>query len=394
VSGRGGGVANGIVASIRAGAVSLPALLLVHCSPLPRPSALEPPVSQQLSVEECRAVLRDGSDPSSLRRAAEQSLDYYRRVPEDQALPLLDRKVTIRELRSVIESLFAEPLERGNERALCERFLMLRAAPKRPLLITGYYEPEIEARRARSDRFRHPIYGLPSNLVEADPALFCPRCTSQRVVGRVQDGELVPYYARAEIEAGAIDDHAPAIAWLDDPVEAFFLHVQGSGLLRFDDGVRMHVSYNGSNGRPYTSIGRVLVDNGRMTLDEVSLSSLKQYLHSHPAERDDLLRRNERYIFFRTVPVGPVGSLGVPLTAGRSLAADARVYPPGALVLLQIAPTSEASAPITRLALVQDAGVAIAGDHRLDVYWGSGETAAAIAGGMRATGELYFFLPR
>ncbi len=378
-----------------------PALLILLAALLPRCAVVERVVPEQpspwheLSRDECRAVLRDDSDPATLQRAAAQSLEYYRRLPEDRELTLLDRKVTVREVRSVVESLFAQPLPPGNAAVLCDRFRLLRANLPRPLLVTGYYQPELDARRRRSERFRYPLYALPDNRVEVDLTPFCPACAGRRAVGRVVQGELVPYYTRAEIDAGALEGHARVIAWLADPVDAFFAQVQGSALLRFEDGVHMQIGFNGSNGRPYTSIGRVLVDAGKMSVAGVSLASLKAYLRAHPDERDAILARNERYVFFRVVAAGPVGSLGVPLTAGRSLAADPRVYPPGALVLLQIeAGTAGRPRTISRLALLQDAGAAIEGPERLDVFWGSGETAEAIAGGMRAPGEIYFLLPR
>ena len=347
--------------------------------------------SQTLTRDECRATLTDDGDLGALQRAAEQSLDYYRRQPEDRSFVLLDRSVTVRELRTVLESLVAEPIRSDNAAALCDRFTLVHVAPTQPLLVTGYYEPELPARRRRTERFRYPLYELPDNLVTVDLGSFCPSCPTRRAAGRVRDGELVPYYSRAEIDAGVLGDHASVIAWLDDPVEVFFIHVQGSALLRFDDGVHMHVSYNGSNGRPYTSIGRVLVETGKLNAADVSLAAIKAYLRSHPDERDALLQRNERYVFFRTVPIGPVGSLGQPLTTGRSLAADSRVYPPGALVFIT---TNSASGATSRLALLQDSGIAISGDNRLDLFQGSGDSAAAIAGDMRADGELYFVLPR
>ena len=375
--------------------ILLAAVALPQCAVVERVVPEKPSALQELSTDECRAVLLDDTDPATLQRAAAQSLAYYRRIAEDRELALLDRKVSVRALRSVLESLSAQPLPTGDPAALCDRFRLVRVAAPTPLLVTGYYEPEIDARRGRNQRFCYPLYSLPNDRVEVDLTPYCSACAGQHAVGRVANGELVPYYTRGEIDAGALDKHANAIAWLDDPVELFFLHVQGSALLRFDDGAHVHVGYNGSNGRPYTSIGRVLIDAGKMSAEQMSLASLKDYLRAHPDERDAILERNERYVFFRVVSAGPVGSLGVPLTAGRSLAADPQVYPPGGLVLLKIQTGAEDTArTISRLALLQDTGAAIQGPGRLDVFWGSGETAAAIAGGMRDPGELYFLLPR
>jgi len=282
--------------------------------------------------------------------------------------------------------------------AVCERLHLYRVELPKPLLVTGYYQPELPASRTRTERFRFPLYRTPSDLVDADLGQFCDGCAGRIAHGRVEDGKLVPYYARAEIDAGALAGRADELAWLDDPVEVFFLHVQGSALLRFDDGVHMEISYASSNGRPYTSLGRVLVEQGKLSRDAVSLSALKDYLRGHPDEQAALMAANQRYIFFRTVAAGPIGSLGVPLTGGRSLAADAAVYPAGAPVFLRIGrrdqpATSSAPPVVQRFALIQDAGTAITGPSRIDVYWGNGATAEAIAGDMRNPGEMYLVLP-
>jgi membrane-bound lytic murein transglycosylase A len=268
-----------------------------------------------------------------------------------------------------------------------------------PLLVTGYYEPELAASRNRTERFRYPLYRTPDDLVDVDLGQFCAECGGRVAKGRVQNGKLVPYYSRAAIDAGALEGRGYEIAWLDDPVEAFFLHVQGSALLRFQDGVYMQISYSSSNGLPYTSLGSVLITQGKVSRDTVSLQVIKDYLRAHPDEQRQLLAVNQRYIFFRAVAAGPMGSLGVPLTDGRSLAADPKQYPPGALVFLRIGSRDQPSAishrPVSsRLALIQDAGVAISGPDRVDVFWGTGANAEAIAGDMHNPGELYLVLPR
>jgi membrane-bound lytic murein transglycosylase A len=216
------------------------------------------------------------------------------------------------------------------------------------------------------------------------------------LLGRIKNGKLVPYYTRAEIEAGVLAGRDQELAWLDDPVEAYFLHVQGSGLLRLEDGVLLHVSYGGSNGLPYTSIGRTLTEQGKVPRDTLSLQALKSYLRAHPGEQASLMAANQRYIFFRGVVTGPIGSCGVPLTPGRSIAVDPSIYAHGGLAFLHIKPRSDATTaqrPYARLVMLQDAGSAISGPGRVDVYWGSGEIAEEIAGDMRNAGEMYVFLP-
>jgi membrane-bound lytic murein transglycosylase A len=344
--------------------------------------------------------VREGASPSSLQQAIAQSVEYLQKLPPPRSFPALDRHVTVSELLDVANG-FAAILSRGGDlpHDVCERFRLYRAELPDRLLITGYYEPELAASRVPTERFRYPLYRTPEDLVDLDLGEFAPGCRTGIVQGRVQDGKLIPYYSRAEIDAGALADRDYEIAWLDDPVEAFFVHVQGSARLRFPDGVYMDVSYSSSNGRPYTSIGRVLIEQGKMAVETVSLSSLKDYLRSHPEEQPGLLATNQRYIFFRVVATGPIGSLEVPLTAGRSVAADARAYPPAAAVFLRVAPPATSTPSATpetysRFAVIQDAGAAITGPNRIDVFWGSGSTAESIAGDMHSPGELYLVLPR
>lgn len=361
------------------------------------PVALPPgPHLIALDRDACLALLRDDAPAASLQQAVRRSIGYLQQIPADRIFTALDRQITANDLLLPLSALADAPAD--GAAAVCERFRVYRAELPRPLLVTGYYQPELAASRERSERFRYPLYRTPDDLVDVDLGPLCTECSGRVAKGRVQSGKLVPYYSRAEIEAGALAGRGYEIAWLDDPVETFFLHVQGSALLRYDDGVHMQISYSSSNGLPYTSLGGVLIREGKMSPDTVSLQALKDYLRAHPDEQQRLMATNQRYIFFRAVAAGPVGSLGVPLTEGRSVAADPKVYPPGALVFLRIAsrqPSGMSDQPVvSRLALIQDAGAAITGPDRVDVFWGTGATAEAIAGDMRNPGELYLVLPK
>jgi membrane-bound lytic murein transglycosylase A len=318
------------------------------------------------------------------------------KLPPDRSFTALDRQVTAGELTAMLQALSEPASPDDDSQQICDRFHVYRV--EAPLLVTGYYQPELPARRTRSERFRYPLYRIPNDLVDVDLSQFCPSCNRKVIQGRVQDGKLIAYYARADIDAGILAGRNDEIAWLDDPVEAFFLHVQGSALLHFDDGVQMQVSYSDSNGRPYTSLGRVLVEQGKMERDAVSLQTVKDYLRTHPTEQAQLMETNQRYIFFRPVITGPIGSIGVPLTAGRSIAADASVYPPGSLAFVRVLPRNQpdatSAAPVfSRLVAIQDAGTAITGPGRIDVFFGTGATAESIAGDLRNPGELYLILP-
>jgi len=361
----------------------------------PRLAAIEPHL-ERLDGEACRRLLHDDATPASLRQAMARSLDYLDKVPAERVLTALDRRLTAGELRDLLAQLQALPEEGSWEAAVCDRADVYRAVTSEGLLVTGYYQPELRASRTRKGVYRHPLYRQPDDLVDIDLSPWCSTCSPRVVQGRIKNGRLVPYLSRAEIDGGALAGKDYEIAWLQDPVDVFFMHVQGSAVLRFDDGVQMHVSYSNSNGRPYTSIGKVLIERGKLTREQVSLQTLRDYLRAHPDEQADIMAANERYIFFRAVPKGPIGSLGVTLTSGRSIAADATVYPPGALTFLHVEARPGATRPVSasRFAVIQDAGTAITGPGRVDVYWGTGETAEEIAGEMRNTGELYLILPR
>ena len=343
-------------------------------------------------------MLVDDAPVSSLQQTLARSRDYLEKLPPDRSFTALDRQVTAGELAGMLQALSDPASAEDDSQQICDRFHVYRVETPNGLLVTGYYQPELPARRTRSESFRYPLYRIPNDLVDVDLSQFCPSCNRKVIQGRVQDGKLVPYYSRADIDAGVLAGRGDEIAWLDDPVEAFFLHVQGSALLRFDDGVQMQISYSDSNGRPYTSLGRVLVEQGKMEREAVSLQTLKSYLRTHPTEQAQLMEANQRYIFFRPVITGPIGSIGVPLTAGRSVAADASVYPPGSLAFVRVLPrnqpdTTNAAPVFSRLVAIQDAGTAITGAGRIDVFFGTGATAESIAGDLRNPGELYLVLP-
>jgi membrane-bound lytic murein transglycosylase A len=260
-------------------------------------------------------------------------------------------------------------------------------------LITGYYEPIVEGSRVRSERHRYPIFGVPEDLVVVDLAPVYPDVRNLRLRGRLEGRRLVPYASRAEIEAKGVA--APVIAWSSDPVELFFLQIQGSGQVQLDTGERIRVGYADQNGHPYRSLGRYLIDRGELVLEQASMQGIKEWAAANPAKLHEALNANPSYVFFRELPPsdGPPGALGVPLTAGYSLAVDRRFVPLGAPVYLATThPSSEA--PLERLMAAQDTGGAIRGVVRGDFYWGTGAEAGALAGRMRQQGSLWLLWPR
>ena len=250
---------------------------------------------------------------------------------------------------------------------------------------TGYYEPEIRGCRTRQAGCEVPVYAKPPDLLEADPQ------TGERRRGRIDaNGAYVPYHERAEIEGGALAGRGLEIAWAADPVELFFLQIQGSGRLRMPDGSVMRIGYAGQNGREYVAIGRLLRERGILQ-SPITMQAIVQWLHAYPEQGRALMRENKSYVFFQELTgPGPLGALGRPVTPGVTVAADPRFVPLGAPVLLAQMDNPRASG----LWVAQDTGGAIRGANRFDTFWGAGSEAAIIAGGMAARGRAYLLLPR
>ena len=359
-------------------------------------SSTAPPSLEALSADECVTLVAGSHDRASLRRAAEESAAYFARGPGAHRMPFASGQVSTEDIkRSVqilLEVLTAEPALWTTH--LCERLVAYRVTTPTPILLTGYYQPVLPARHQRTGRFRYPLYPPPADLVRLEREPFHPANTAALSAGRLVEGRLVPHFSRAQIDAGALADTTPALAWLDDPVEAFFLHIQGAGILQFEDGEQLHIGYAGSNGHPYRSIGALLVQQGKLSIESVTMQVLKDYLRQHPDEQDTILHTNQRYVFFRPLPTGPIGSLDVPLTERRSLAVDRSVYPSGAFAALHVPdPGTIESATNALFVFMQDAGAAITGPGRLDLFLGSGDRAGEIAGALRETADLYLFLP-
>jgi membrane-bound lytic murein transglycosylase A len=263
-------------------------------------------------------------------------------------------------------------------------------------LFTGYFEPEVPgSRRRRPDGV--PLLTRPADLVQVELGDFAEDLRGRRTAGRVEQGRLLPYASRAEIERGALDGRRLELLWLDDPIDAFFLHIQGSGRVRLAEGGIARVGFAGQNGHPYVPIGRVLVDRGVMTQDQVSMQSIRAWLVANPAEARSVMQQNPSYIFFREIrglgpDEGPPGAFGAPLTAERSIAVDRSFIPLGIPVFIDV-PHPMTQAPWRRVLMAQDIGGAIRGPVRGDVFWGTGTAAGEAAGRMRSRGAWWLLLP-
>ncbi|MGK2741801.1 murein transglycosylase A [Tepidicaulis sp. LMO-SS28] len=293
----------------------------------------------------------------------------------------------------------AEDVAPGGARAFFEaRFApyALKAEGKETGLFTGYFEPDYKASRVRGGPYQTPLLSPPADLMGLDLGRFDPELQGKRIYGRVEGQSFVPYPDRAEIENGQAGPGAKPVAFLADPVDAFFLHIQGSGRLELEDGSTMRVGFAGKNGRPYTPIGRVLAERGFIPREKVSMQSIRAWLKENPEKRGEILAENRSYIFFKEIEgsdpaLGPIGAGGLQLTPGRSLAVDRAYHGLGALVFLSTSMPDGAS--FQRLMVAQDTGSAIKGPIRGDIFVGSGKAAGEIAGELAAKGRLYVLLP-
>ena len=262
-------------------------------------------------------------------------------------------------------------------------------------LITGYYEPLLKGSRRPSSRYRFPVFGVPDDLLVIDLNEVYPELKGMRLRGRLDGRRVVPYYDRAQIEQRRGVLAGKEIVWVEDAIELFFLQIQGSGRVALDTGETIRVGYADQNGHPYRSIGRLLVERGELPLEQASMQGIQAWARQNPDKLPELLNYNASYVFFRELPSalpGPLGALGVPLTARRSVAVDARFVPLGAPVYLATTrPLS--SRPLNRLMLAQDTGGAIRGPVRADFFWGFGEEAAREAGRMKQPLRMWVLLP-
>lgn len=267
-------------------------------------------------------------------------------------------------------------------------------------LITGYYEPILNGSMKADDQYRFPIYGRPKDLVTIKLAELYPELEGKTIRGRLDGNQVVPFYSRAQIDNG-LDGGSNSlsgleIAWVDDVVDLFFLHIQGSGRIKLTDGRILSVGYVDQNGHPYESIGLHLIRRGELKAEEVSLYTIKNWLAAHPEEAKQVLYSNPSYIFFTVRDQklsGPIGSLGVPLTTERSIAIDRKYIELGSLVWVDTTLPAEHAVPYQRLMVAQDTGGAINGAVRADIFFGRGDKAQELAGTMKQPGRLYILEP-
>ncbi|MES2580802.1 MAG: murein transglycosylase A [Pseudomonadota bacterium] len=268
-------------------------------------------------------------------------------------------------------------------------------------LVTGYYEPLLQGSRRQSAQYPYPLYKQPSDIVTVELADVYPDLKFKRIRGKLIETKqgvkkLVPYMTRAEIETNPSPLAGNEVVWINDIIDVFFLQIQGSGLVNLDNGQQVHVGYADQNGHPYNSIGRLLIERGELTADQASMQGIKNWARNNLDKLRDLLNSNPSYVFFRELPAGlpgPLGALGVPITAERSVAIDPKYVPLGAPIFLS-STQPNSTKPLKRLMMAQDTGGAIKGGVRADFFWGAGDAAGKQAGAMKQQGKIWVFLPK
>jgi membrane-bound lytic murein transglycosylase A len=371
--------------------------------PAPEPARTAERALVELSADEL-PTFEDDLDYAGLDDAIGRSATWLARLAAAdpgrtfafgrERVPIQKVQATLARFR---ELALARPSPQALGDALRREFRVFRSVGDGTgaVLFTGYYLPELRGALARGGPYQTPLHRAPDDLVVVRAKDF-PTQLEGDLVGRVQDGRLVPYPTRAEIAAGAVDPRA-ALCFVDSAVDAFFLEIQGSGVIRFADGTSRVVTFAGKNGQRYEAVGAELVRRGAIPRDEVSMQAIRAWLAANPAEQASLLARNPSYVFFRFADAA-TGSLGVPVTPDRTIAADARVFPKGALAFAVASRPADATSatmrPFSRFVLDQDAGGAVRTSAHVDLYLGSGAYAENAAGRMKQPGRLYYLLLR
>ena len=349
----------------------------------------------------------DDLELNGLEHSILKSLDYLQRVPADRIYTFgqdrFDAAHLIKSLQYFLDFIQTNPSQRELKKFIRSNYIVYQSGgrdQKGEVLFTGYYEPHLSGRLHWEEGFQYPIYALPTDLMRIDLSGFSEKYKGQSIIGRFTGKTVVPYHDRREIdEENALSGKAEPLVWVKDPVDVFFLQIQGSGKIFLDTGEVINVHYHGTNGRPYRSIGKLLIEEQKIPREEMSMQKIRAYLRAHPEEMAPVFNHNPSYVFFKLESEGPLGYLNVLLTPGRSVALDRRLFPPAALVYIQTKkPVVNSAGQIDswtdcqRFVLNQDTGGAIRGPGRADVFWGNGPYAEIAAGHLAHTGKLYFLI--
>lgn len=385
--------------------------LLAGCAPTPAPKPVKPPVTPLAALKrlepDAYPQFAETGDFDQLVRGIDSSLSYLRRLPADRIIPFGADAYTAADLIRSLE-VFAglmaanPPADRLNE-IIRERFHVYQSVGRDDegdVLFTGYYEPILSAGRTSTTEFTTPVHPKPLDMVVIDLSRFAADLKGRTIVGKYTGNTVIPYPTRKQIrETDDFNSTAPPIVWLRDEVDLLILQIQGSGRVELEDGTQLHILYDGSNGRPYRSIGKLLIDEGRISRRKMSMQAIRSYLKRHPKSKNRIMDHNPRYIFFKMADDGPVGALGEPLTPMRSIAVDRTLMPSAALAFITVDLASvspggkiEQWRPYAGFALSHDTGSAITGPGRVDLFMGHGLQAEVGAGHLKHPGALYFLV--
>ena len=387
--------------------VGMLSLLLTGCALFRK----EPPEVKETGLTKIPASeypeFLDDMTYDGLAEGIQGSISYLRRVPADRTFrygqDLYETTHMIRSLELFLDFIQTKPSDKELKEYIHANYFVYRSvggAIPGEILFTGYYEPVLQGSLEPSPEYPFPIYARPDDLTTIDLSLFSSQFKGKKIIGRYTRNTVVPYYDRKEIENKEIfKDTAETIAWLKDRVDLFFLHIQGSGKIDLDRGEAIHVHYHTTNGRPYRSIGKLLIDQGKISRPEMSMQKIRDYLTRHPEEVEAVLHHNPSYVFFKIEKDGPLGYLEVKLTPGRSIAMDRRLFPLAGLAFIESQKplitddnTIDRWTDFSRFVLNQDTGGAIRGPGRGDLFWGNGHQAEIAAGHMKQPGRLYFLI--
>ena len=354
-------------------------------------------------------LFMDHMDYQGLLESIDNSLIYFRKVPAERQYTYEKEIYTaghmIQSLETVKVFLGTDPSTKKINDFIKDRFLVYEAIGNEnsEVLFTGYFEPTYEGRLQKSDEFPHPLFSKPEDLLDIELSLFSDQYKGhKRLTARVNEEakKVVPYYTRKEITASKdFYTRAEPVAWLKSRVDGFFLEIQGSGRVDLGNGELLRVQYAAVNGRAYSSVGKYLIDQKEISKEDMSMQAIRKWLETHPERMDEVLNYNQSYVFFRKETDGPYGSLGVKVTALRSVATDSGLFPKGALCFIQAKlPDKDAMDPkkewekASLFVLNQDTGGAIKGPARADLFCGNGDYAAFASGHMKHYGRLFFLV--
>ncbi|MGH1456333.1 MAG: murein transglycosylase A [Alphaproteobacteria bacterium] len=366
--------------------------------PEPVPVQIEEPAPPQMILEEVGfdALPDWGSDDfKTFIPAFEKSCNRIKNIPAERPFGALEMAGTYKDWQAICEKF---KTENQDVKTFIEANFTpyeVREDDEAVGLFTGYYEAALKGSTARSDTYNVPLHKRPDDLVMVDLGQFREELKGQRIAGRVKGGNLKPYESREDIVSGNWPHDDEVLVWVDNAVDAFFVQIQGSGIVTLDDGGTMRIGYAGQNGHPYYAIGRELIKREHLTKENVSMQSIRAWLSDNPGGADEVMNTNKSYVFFHEINgEGPIGAQGVALTAGRSLAVDRTKISYGVPLWVDIEKPVEEANDIRRMMIAQDTGGAIIGAVRGDVFWGYGDIAEDMAGKMKSKGQYWVLLPR